>query len=587
MRCEAFTGLTWLTKAGTYRIYHILRWLQSYLARQGVRVQTAPYTAAAQVVSLDQQNFGDAIVGSMSCLLFGASVVVVSFDWESQSFTWVDRAKCFTKLGMNEDQFIDFSLISGLTILAPPAELESAPNYIQGAREIVGRSGAIGFAAYDSLNKEFRELFKKARTAVKHNVILTGSGEITLTRNDSAASDMHDVIGQRLPDEIYYYMSRGLVGPRVLNWRTRAEVFEIPPLDGGSSSAYQQLVTQKLAPLRTRTMALINTMLHRYYQKKDVELISWFNENNKQSLNVPDASAPTNAANRWRVKSSTLEKASELGLSVRKSPLLFAVSLLSEESSAKETITEKKNDVATQELRESQELIGNTVLRFLEDRGYINTDHTLSAWGKALKAAFDHAQKSGYIAKAGAKEVEEAIFMAFELHKLDVLSTSQMFPSDKYLGAPMRGTETDKSYTLLISRIACLGTFHHKEIGFTGPLSRHLLGYHQMTSVVRGSLRDLVEVHALSMAASGVVSRQLSPMDLTTLGAELPFVEEPDLGLSLVVKSFLDELSNEAGKRSDISRWFNHAYDIPGDLEKAWNMWEAVSLLQIPSMISD
>ena len=82
-------------------------------------------------------------------------------------------------------------------------------------------------------------------------------------------------------------------------------------------------------------------------------------------------------------------------------------------------------------MHESQELLANTVFRFLEDRGYINNDHTLSAWGKALKAAFDHAEKSGYIATAGAKEVEEAIFMAFELHKLDVLSTSQMFPADK------------------------------------------------------------------------------------------------------------------------------------------------------------
>jgi hypothetical protein len=541
-------------------------------------VQTAPYAAAAQVVSLDQENFGDAILGSMSCLLFGASAVVVSINWESQTFAWVERAKCFTKFGMNEDQFIDFSLISGLTILAPPAELESAPNYIQGAREIVARSGSIGFAAYDSLSKEFRELFKKARTAVKHNVVLKGSGEITLAKNDSAAGDMHDVIGQRLPDEIYYYMSRGLVGSRVLNWRTRGEVFETPPLDGGSSPAYQQLVTQKLAPLRTRTMAIINTMLHRYYQKKDVELVAWYNENNKQALNVPDASAPTDAANRWRAKSSTLGKASKPESSISESPLLFAVSLLSDETTAKKTITEKKGESATQELHEPHELLANTVLRFLEDRGYINNDHTLSAWGKALKAALDHAEKSGYIATAGAKEAEEAVFMAFELHKLDVLSTSQMFPADKYLGAPMRGTETDKAYTLLISRIACLGTFRHREIGFTGPLSRHLLGYQQMTSVVRGSLRDLVEVHALSMVGSGAVSRQLNPTDYTSLGADLPFVEEPDLGLSLVVKSFLDELSNDAGKRSDITRWFNHAYNIPGDLEKAWNMWGAVSL---------
>ena len=167
--------------------------------------------------------------------------------------------------------------------------------------------------------------------------------------------------------------------------------------------------------------------------------------------------------------------------------------------------------------------------------------------------------------------------MAFELHKLDILSTSQMFPSDKYLGAPMRGSETDKAYTLLLSRIACLGTFHHKEIGFTGPLSRHLLGYHQMISAVRGSLRDLVEVHALSMFMSGAVSREVEPIVYTSVGANLPFVEEPDLGLSLVVKSYLDEASNDPNKRSDIERWFNHAYDIKGDLKKAWMMWGAVS----------
>lgn len=544
-----------------------------------MRIQTAPYSAAAQAVSLDKENFSDAIFGSQTCLLFGASRVVTSFDFENQLFSWVERSKCIAKLGMNDEQFLDFSLLSGLTILAPPSELESAPNPIQGARELAARAGNVGFAAYDTLNKEFIELFKKARTAVKHSVILNGKGEIVLTRNDSAAADMHEVISQRLPDEIYYYLSRGVVGPRVLNWRTRGEIFEIPPLDGGSSPAYQQLVTQKLAPLRTRTMALINPMLHRYYQKKDVELVSWNNESSKQALNVPDASAPLQSANRWRVKKEVLAKISDAKLDIREEPLLFAVTLLSDEKIAQETLTEKPGDTATQELKEPNELIANTVLRFLEDRGYINNNHTLSAWGKALKAAFDHARESGYITSAARRqEAEEAIFMAFELHKFDVLNTSQMFPADKYLGAPMRGSETDKANTLLLSRIASLGSFQHKEIGFTGPLSRHLLGYQQVTCAVRGSLRDLLEVHALSMLGSGAVSRQLKPTDYSDLGCNLPFVENPDLGLSLVVKSYLDELSNETNKRTDISRWFNHAYDVPHDLEKAWKMWGAVGL---------
>jgi hypothetical protein len=105
-----------------------------------------------------------------------------------------------------------------------------------------------------------------------------------------------------------------------------------------------------------------------------------------------------------------------------------------------------------------------------------------------------------------------------------------------------------------------------------------LLGYHQMISAVRGSLRDLVEVHALSMFMSGAVSREVEPIVYTSVGANLPFVEEPDLGLSLVVKSYLDEASNDPNKRSDIERWFNHAYDIKGDLKKAWMMWGAVSV---------
>ncbi|KAI7379768.1 hypothetical protein KC336_g19124, partial [Hortaea werneckii] len=52
---------------------------------------------------------------------------------------------------------------------------------------------------------------------------------------------------------------------------------------------------------------------------------------------------------------------------------------------------------------------------------------------------------------------------------------------------------------------------------------------------------------------------------------------DPDLGLSLVVKSYLDELSNEPERRSDIRAWFNHAEDVEGDLGKCWGVWEAIN----------
>lgn len=141
----------------------------------------------------------------------------------------------------------------------------------------------------------------------------------------------------------------------------------------------------------------------------------------------------------------------------------------------------------------------------------------------------------------------------------------------------MRGSEADKANVLLISRIACLGTFRHGAIGYTGPLSRHLLAFHQVAAAVRNSLRDLTEIHGVNMMLGGSVVRQRDSSDYLDLGAKLPFGREPDLGLALVVKSHLDELSQEESRRANIAQWFNHAIDINADLAKAWKLWDAIN----------
>jgi len=98
-----------------------------------------------------------------------------------------------------------------------------------------------------------------------------------------------------------------------------------------------------------------------------------------------------------------------------------------------------------------------------------------------------------------------------------------------------------------------------------------------MATAVRESLRDLLEMHACAMLMSGSVSRKtIGDKELRDLGTSLPFTREPDLGLALVVKSYLDELSNEPAKRQDITRWFNYVTDMEGDLQKAWKLWACV-----------
>ena len=540
-------------------------------------VQVAPYYAAAQIAYMYEIGYVDGVCGSASCLLFGCDQVITSFDWETKTFTWVETQDCQDKLRVSRETFVDLMLLSGLSTLPPIAQLldEDSPiARVAAVRQILSHANGDGWTACLQLQDEaYAENYMKQRTLLKHPILILGDGTVTPKDPENMPNDVHEFTSQRLPDELIHYLARGVVGPRVLNARVRMELFETQPLDGGASPAYKELVSEKLRPLRAQSLGLITRLLHRYYQKTDVDLVCWYNEANRRPLGVRELTETSEAEKSWHVKPKDMPTVN--GVKSLTAPLLFAVEALSEDAKSRGTVTPRKQGTHSL-VRGPENILANSVWRFMHDRGYINNDHTLSAWGKALKASLDHAKGSGLMTPESGNEAEEAIFVAFELLRLNILNSASLFPTPPYTGAPSRGTDADKANTLLISRIACLGTFGHSEIGYTGPLSRHLLAYHQMIAAVRGSLRDLAEMHACTLLLSGAVARDIKPNQLTELGAAIPFAREPDLGLALVVKSYLDELSNDPARRSDISRWFIHAKDIHQDLEKAFKLWNAV-----------
>jgi hypothetical protein len=152
-------------------------------------------------------------------------------------------------------------------------------------------------------------------------------------------------------------------------------------------------------------------------------------------------------------------------------------------------------------LDSKEEILLNTVWRMLHIRGYINNDHTLTKWGKVLNTTLRALPNLPPEKTATLVELEEAAVVAVELARLGLLTSSNMFPM--YTGAPYSDDETVNRNTLLISRIACLGKFSHQEIGYTGPLSRHFLGYNSMATAVRESLRDLAEVCLVNLLFNG------------------------------------------------------------------------------------
>lgn len=173
---------------------------------------------------------------------------------------------------------------------------------------------------------------------------------------------------------------------------------------------------------------------------------------------------------------------------------------LADANFAKKTVTPKAN--GSKPLDAPIEIRSNALWRFLQLRGYVNSDHTLSPLGQSLHKA---------LAKAADEELEEPVIVALEHLRLNILTPDNMFA---YGGAPQRGSDIDKRNTLLVSRVACLAKLRHKSIGFTGPLSRHLLAYRDMAATVRSSLRNLVEMSLCTMLVNGHVARDVSLEEL-------------------------------------------------------------------------
>jgi hypothetical protein len=114
-------------------------------------------------------------------------------------------------------------------------------------------------------------------------------------------------------------------------------------------------------------------------------------------------------------------------------------------------------------------------------------------------------------------ELQEVALIACELAQYMRLNADLTVPYP-YTGVPDAQPDYVKKHMTLISRIACLGPLQHREIGYTGVLSRSMLAYTSIIDAVRQSLRDLLEVCLTTMLLNGDADRNRT--DFNELGLE-------------------------------------------------------------------
>jgi hypothetical protein len=558
----------------------IFRVMQNVLHEAEVTFMVAPYSAWAQLAYMIKlpNTVVNAIAGSSELFLFDVDQVITSLSPKEGEFVYVRKQSCLAELGITSDMFLDACLLAGSSILQTIPHLEAGSTHKAKIRAAVallnahGRKGNNVCLAFQedaqSRAVNYTDKYRRSLLSVKHHVVLTMEGRVQPIKVEEAPGDIHEFIGQRLPDEIYYYLSRGVIGARVLNWRASAEIIEKTPLDGGETEEYRRLVRDVLTPIRATTLSVLSHSLHRFYQHKDVTLRCWFNRDHSTIIHLRNEPDPKPTLNSWNTHLENFKQTSNFeGVG----PLGYLIRSLKDKDFAASTVTPK---VLGKPLNSKTWILLNTLGRFLQLRHYVEPKHCFTPWGNALHAAF--------AALNGRGDLEQPVFLAIEMARLGQLTHKQLFPNTS--GAPTRGSNEDKRNCLLVARVACLGTLNHQAIGYTGPLNRQLRSYHSFIDVVRQTLRDLAEVCLTTLLLNGDADR--GQPDLTDLGLSLPFTTGTNCALGIAVLSYLDDIAGHPDPTSPEAKsldrergpkeWFPTSINLAEDVRSAFVLWDAV-----------
>lgn len=234
-------------------------------------------------------------------------------------------------LALSEEQFLDLGLLSGCEYspALPPHVNETT---IKPILDFL-RYYKTGFVCITSAfpdnplikQSNYVETFARARCMVKYALILSSEGSVVplpialpggSTGTTTAAdipSDLNDIFTNRLPDEVYYYMSRGLFTPQALVWLTSGQIVEGPPLDNGETNEYRRFVkdviTEGPTGPRATALALIASVSHQTWQKNRITTNFWYDTNPKGSISpsVPQTISLVERVVNWNVPSVIVE----------------------------------------------------------------------------------------------------------------------------------------------------------------------------------------------------------------------------------------------------------------------------------------
>ncbi|KAJ9122498.1 hypothetical protein QFC22_001927 [Naganishia vaughanmartiniae] len=538
----------------------------------------APYSSHAQLAYFlnHPKGYIHSIFGPTEMLMYPTTRVIHSVSFETMTFNFYDKQIVLQHLGINPDQLIDLCLLSGNDILprcpllAPrgeqflPEELQPPPGPLAGILK-QSQSGIRYLIACQNeppiRETGYLESFVKARAAIRFALVLTDEGTcapLPLVCSGAAAilpsdmtlfppmkpgptftapdipCDLDTIFSSRLPEEMYYYLSRGLVSPTILGWVSSGRLEETRPLDDGGKKEYTQFVRNVLTRGETapRNMAVTLLLSHLNPAWRDQHAIyasyyfddqpNW-KENKLQDLRNSGLIA---RSTKWKIPGPMIDD--ELRRQ-NSSNIDFKLCLGATKDAGFARIW-KISEANDKLLDRKDELIANALLRFLSLRGLlVLPKNQQSPIGEALYKAV--------VASRLNDKFQEPLYIALELIRAGALHGDR-WDNEEISGGASMNTASDNQCMLLFMRSISILPLIFRNQPWLGPLSRELLVFNSFVNGLSRTLRHLIEAICVQMLMSGEAKK--SRDDFPDVACGLPFQNEVNTGFGILVKVYID-----------------------------------------------
>jgi hypothetical protein len=527
---------------------------------RGVEYFRAPYLAWPQLAYFahPKQNYIASIWSGLEPLLFGAGRVIVEVDWEKGVFEWVDFKLVLNQLGLMPEQFIDACILAGFDYCAtfPPLTETPPPFSFRSAFEMVKmfKSGYNAVTQYNSnpnvIKLNYVDLFLRTKCLIRNHVIFESTGVAEPLMKDFSPSDLHEIIGPRFANEVYFLLSQGILNPQVLNNIVSCMLAEAPPLV--ESEEYRTYLSE-LMGIRNRVLSLVASSLGTAEwtaPSRRIVTVRWFEPavDIPMSHTLPLPTLPPLRCSPAAVKTELARISSSMVADPASAWLLFCV-----QRCGTADPSNPQHNTTTLE-----ETICHSIEFSLQLQNYITEDGHLTHYGKAFAL--------------GASQPEEA-FVLLELFRTGHLHGRKLStnpPSSATSDGPLAADPAHETSVRLLARVLSVLPAAMLPVAWDAPVSLDLAGFHGLVKALHRSLRNLVESAFLVFFMRGRATVGAAG-DFPQIPFRLPFTHEDSTALGIAARHFL--ISGDLAKTKQTFPAFRNLAD---DLKQGFAFWDSL-----------